>query len=120
MTNTIRITAHAHLGYRPWLARITGLDAKYGLSRDFEQSYVYRSRSGRTEDHEWDIADVGLYQLGGVKHGGELFIAWVKEGRLVRTTVDMARAQAIARLLDEGKDFETARKATKPTKPTNT
>ena len=117
--NTIRITAHAHLGYRPWMARITGLDAKYGLARDFEQSYVYRSRSGRTEDHAWEINSTGLYQLGGTKHDNALFVVWVKDGRLVKTTVDMARAQAIARLLDEGKDFEDARQATKPAKVAN-
>jgi len=119
-TNTIRITTHAHLGYRPWMARITGTSQKYGLARDFLESYVCkRSRSGRTEDHAWEIAEEGIYQLGGTKRDNELFIVWSKEGRLVRTTVDMARAQAIARLLDEGKDFETARKATKPTKAAN-
>lgn len=117
--NTIRITAYAHLGYRPWLARITGSDAKYGFSRDFLPSYVYsRSRSGLSVGHAWEIADVGLYQLGESKHNDVLFIAWIKKGRLVRTTVDMARAKAIARLLDEGKDFETARLATKPAKNT--
>lgn len=118
--NTIRITAHAHLGYRPWLARITGLDAKYGLARDFLESYVVNpSRSGRTGVHAWEI-DVGLYQRGGTKRDDGLFIVWRKDGQLFRTTVDMARAQAIARLLDEGQDFEAARKATKPTKEAST
>lgn len=118
--NTIRITAYAHLGYRPWLARITGSDPQYGLARDFlRPTECSRSRSGRTGEQTWEI-DVGLYQRGGTKRDDGLFIVWRKDGQLFRLTVDMARAQAIARLLDEGKDFETARQATKHTKEAST
>lgn len=132
--NTIRITAYAHLGYRPWLARITGSDSQYGLSRDFLRPTEYsRSRSGHPDEQAWEI-DVGLYQRGGTKRDDGLFIVWRKDGQLFRLTVDMARAKAIARLLDEGKDFEDAerwtrfaerrvtpaRKATKPTKEAST
>lgn len=112
---SIRIEVHAHLGFKPWLACITGTDAKYGLARSFVRSDEYsRSRSGRTGNQAWELDSIGLYQLGGTKRDDELFMLWVKEGKLVKTVVDTARAKAIARLLDEGKDFDAARQATKP------
>jgi hypothetical protein len=54
----------------------------------------------------------GLYELA---EGGErrYIIVWDKDGRVVHRSVDATRAEAIARLMSNGKTYEEARLATK-------
>ncbi len=114
MDAAIEIALHAHLGYRPWVARITGIDDRYGLARVFVRPVeASRSRSGRTGDFVWEIIDTGVYQIGVSKHQNGFFLVWTKDGRLIRTEIDGERARAIARLLTAGEEFDQARKATK-------
>jgi len=112
----MEITRHAHLGYRPWLAQITGTSKTYG----FEQAFVRAterdmSRSGRTGTYTWEIDEPGLYRVGGTKEDNALLMLWRnKEGQIKCTTIDQERAKAIAQLLDEGEEFEAARQTTRP------
>jgi len=41
-------------------------------------------------------------------------MVWARNGAEVKTRIDLDRAQAIAKLLDDGVDFEIARVSTKP------
>lgn len=111
----ITIALHAHLGFRPWVARVTGRDPKYGLAQSFVRANESSSsRSGRTGNKTWHIDEPGLYRIGGTKRDDTCLLVWLKNGDLTRTDIDMVRAKVMAKLMDEGADFEAARQATKP------
>lgn len=52
-------------GRHAWIARITGLDPKYGLARDFCRSHKRLSGSGRSGTISFDVDEPGLYEFRG-------------------------------------------------------
>ena len=107
-------TLHAHYGFRPWMAEITGTSSQYGFAQTFIRADERtHSRSGATGDNTYEIDTPGLYRIGGTKRDNEIFMLWIKNGELVRTTVDQSRASQIAKLMDAGEEFNAARLATK-------
>lgn len=111
----ITIALHAHLGFRPWVARVSGRHTKFGLAQAFVRAdESSSSRSGRTGDKVWHIDEPGLYRIGGTKRDDACLLVWVKDGELVRTDIDMPRAKTLAKLMDEGLDFDAARLASNP------
>lgn len=110
----VTISLHGHLGYRPWVACVTGRDPKYGLAQTFIRAdESSSSRSGRTGNKTWHIDDPGLYRIGGTKRDDTCLLLWIKDGNLVRTDIDMPRAKTMARMMDDGVQFEDARRATR-------
>lgn len=108
-----RIEVETNKGYRVWIARITGTYIRYGLRRSFIPADVYsRNRKYQTVNQVWELGS-GLYELIRTKKNNEFFILYHYDGGLAKKTIDMARVKAIARLLDAGEDFESARLATK-------
>lgn len=113
----VTVDAYQHYGTKPWLASISGTHKKYGLERSFiPRTSKDTSRSGATGTHSWDLDEPGLYQLGGTKRDDEHLIVYhhKEKNGLHRTAVDASRARAIAKMLDQGHNFEDARLATKP------
>jgi hypothetical protein len=110
--NSVTISVSKHYGKTCWLAWITGTDIKYGYERDFEQASCKRtSRSGQTGTHDYVLVDPGLYQ----DSEGRLILVWQEaSGGLKWCNIADERAKRIARLLDQGEEFEAARLATKP------
>lgn len=55
-------------GSKPWVARITGIDPKYGLAREFVNGIADYSRSNRPGTrgiyYSFDLAD-GIYEIKG-------------------------------------------------------
>lgn len=55
-------------GQKPWIARITGVDPKYGLAREFVRAQVDYSRSNKPGTrgvyYSFDLSD-GYYELKG-------------------------------------------------------
>lgn len=94
-------------GERPWVARITGIDVKMGLDREFcDAASVAKEHFGRarTMIHLTYELDPGLYEC---QARGERWCLVVTERRASR--VSPARARRIAELLDAGLAFEGAR-----------
>lgn len=78
-------------GGKGWVARVTGLDPKYGLAREFVRAVSrHASRSGATGTAEYMLAD-GLYEVNerGGRHG--LLVA---DGQ----ARDIAQAELLAQL----------------------
>ncbi len=113
MSNTITFSFHNHYGYKAWMAKITGTDSRYGLSRAFCQQDRTSSRSGKTGDVDIEIDAPGVYEVGGTKRNNGFRVVWVKDGKLAWGHIEKSRAVAIARLMDDGENFEDARLATK-------
>lgn len=111
----IVVEMHDHYGYRGWLAQIVGADAQYGLAREFlHPSERSQSRSGKTGDKTYVIDHEGIYQIGGTKRDNEIRMVRQQRAKgLVWCAIDIVRATAMAKLMDEGKTFEEARLATK-------
>lgn len=114
---TMTINVHCYYGEKPWVARITGTDAKYGLSREFYRGTRSRSKSGKTGTITITL-DPGLYNAGGGKSAirdlGQFFLICPGlTGSLARVEISAERAREIARILDDGEDFETAVEETK-------
>lgn len=100
---------------RAWVAEIVGTSDRYSLSRDFldaddiERDHFGRSRYIRTYHFE---LEPGLYET--FERGErEYRIVWLKNGRAVQRRISTVRATAIARLLDDNEEFESARLGTK-------
>lgn len=107
-------------GNKCWIARITGSSKQYGLRREFiEADKVEREHFNRPRtmiDCSYELDD-GLYEI---SEAGERWIILVwggsdqQEPKLFRPTPD--RIAAIVALLDEGMEFDAARRQTKPAK----
>lgn len=52
-------------GRSAWIARITGLDEKYGLARSFCRKHPHLSSSGRSGTIGFDVTEPGLYEFRG-------------------------------------------------------
>jgi len=117
MTKTISITQGigytGKMGNRAWIAEITGTDSQYGLSREFidaddiERDHFGRRRYIRTYHYE---LGPGLYEV--CEHGDRWFrIVWADGSKWAVIAAD--RAEAIAKMMDGGAEYEAARRATK-------
>lgn len=108
------------LANKCWIARITGTDKKYVLSREFldadniEREHFNRART--IIDFTWHL-DVGLYEAS--EQGDRwFFVVWVKQGEHVAFTADDERVKSMVKLMDDGMSAEEARIATKkPAQP---
>ena len=108
-----------NMSKKSYVAAIDGTSDRYGLDRrfleaddiDWGDSEMYRKHKGTwTEIHH---VDVGLYEV--CEYGDARYVmVWARNGAEVKTRIDLDRAQAIAKLLDDGVDFEIARVSTKP------
>ena len=99
-----------------YIARITGLSDEYGFAREFLKGKPDSNDQYRKSQCNWnDVYELepGLYEL---SEGGEkyLWIVSVKDGKAVKLTIAIERAQKIAQMMDDGVEFNEARKATKP------
>ena len=104
---------------KSWIAEIDGTDGTYGLSRSFREadeidwgdSKMYKRNKGVW--HEIHRVGPGLYEV--CQHGDRSYrIVWLAGDAAKWCVVDETRAKAIAALLDDGQEYETARQATKP------
>jgi hypothetical protein len=106
---TLRVSAHASSGHRPWLARITGTHEKFVFARLFlrgDESAL--TRLGRTGEVVWEVDEAGLYEIGGCKRGNG-FLAIVEEnGELVQRVVREPLVKRLAQRMDGGEGFEDA------------
>lgn len=109
-------------GHRCWIARITGTDTQYELSREFlEPAKVEREHfnSARTMiDFTWEL-ESGIYEA---SENGERWFIMVrpnKDGTMSAVQPTEERMRAILHFMDEGMEFEAARKATRPVKETS-
>jgi len=104
------------LGKRCWVARITGTDPEYGLSREFvEPSKVEREHFTRARtiiNFTYDLS-VGLYELCAESERWYLIVWRAKDGSLKAFRPDDKRVAAIAALMRDGTEFDAARRATK-------
>lgn len=107
-------------GSRSYIARITGTCRTYGFAREFEETeptnHSEMSTALRKGRGQWtETADVGCGAYEIQDQGDRYYyLVWCREDRLVRMRTDAERVHAIARLLDNGMEFEEARLATKP------
>lgn len=117
---TLTLDVRRYYGEKPWIARITGTHGRFGLAREFMHGATSSSRSGKTGSTTLILAH-GLYQTGGgrsvVRDIGEYFL--VCEGTddqgkpaTVREEIDAERALTMAVKMDQGADFDTARRET--------
>ncbi len=99
---------------RCWVARILGTDRQYGLRREFiEPTKVEREHFNRprTKIHFTYDLGPGLYELS--QYGDRFFrLCW--SGGAKWKKVEEDRVKAIVALMDDGAEFEDARKATIP------
>jgi len=129
----MEITLTQGIGYagktagKAYIARITGIDEKYGLAREFldaakvERDHYNRPRYLRT--YTYEITREGVYEIqeSSERRYKLVFLGWSKgedhaivSKHLVRMDIDSDRAKAIARMMTSGQEFGAARKATKP------
>ncbi len=84
------------LRYRPWVARITGTDRRYGLSREFLNAALVRAEHPGRErtiiEYTYDLGD-GLYEYS--EYGARTFIR-VAGGKMSEVGADEALAEAKA------------------------
>ena len=97
-----------------WLAKVSGTHPKYGYTRDFIHETSKHKSDGQTA-HVFHVKEPGLYQQnesGKAQDGTKRWmVVWHDNatGTLKRKEVPTERAQAIAKMLDAGHDFEYAR-----------
>ena len=124
LTKTLRLRYgkgySGKMGNKCWIARITGSSKEYGFRRQFleadnvEREHFNRSRTMINLSYQLDD---GLYEI---SEAGERWIILVwggsdqQEPKIFRPTHD--RIAAIVALLDEGMEFDAARRQTKPAK----
>lgn len=106
------------LGNKCWIARITGSDSHYGLSRDFlepvsvEREHFNRARTIVEFSYELEVD--GLYELSA--EGDRWFAMCFADkdtGELKTSQVSDARVKAWIAALDDGKTNREARLASK-------
>jgi len=107
---TVRQSDH---GRRPWMGRITGTDDHYGLSREFLDGSVERSKSGRTADVTFSVEEPGIYQIGQAGSDTGFVVCWIKDGEIEYADTTEERAYRYAELRDSGKLDKEARKESK-------
>lgn len=112
---------------KTWMARLKSRDPKYSYTREFISGKRDSSKSGRTGTFTY-MLEPGLYEE--CERGERSYrLVWVRDvagtrqdgteipiGAVSFTTIDGERVEAILSLMEKGKDFETARKETKPVK----
>ena len=109
------IAHHYHNCKKPWVARLVGTHPTMGFERIFIRSSNEKSKN----DIEFEpITTPGIYECRYPRrnkddHGGFRLVWDHKEKGLIWQNIEKSRAIAIARLLDDGVDFEEARKQTK-------
>lgn len=106
-------------GHKCWIARITGTDTRFGLSREFlDPTKVEREHFNRARtmiDFTWEL-ESGIYEA---SENGERWFIMVrknKDGLMGAVQPTEERMRAILALMDAGQDFDAARKATMPQK----
>jgi len=104
---------------KSYVAAIVGTNPTYRFEREFldpdkiewPDNFAWGRKPKATRTDVYRVGE-GLYEL--VEYDERSYlIVWVKNGELVRTNIDVERAVEIARLLDDGQDFESARRATR-------
>ena len=105
------------MGNKCWIARITGTDKHYGLSREFlEPASVEREHFNRPRtmiDFSYELEVNGLYEFSAE---GERWFAMcfhAASGEIKTAKVSDARVKAWAAALDSGKTGNEARIATR-------
>lgn len=99
----------AHMGYggdKPWIARIKGTSAKFGLEREFLASRLGKSKSGRTGNVKVIVTMPGLYECCNTDQKGKSSLFYVilpHDGGLVKVDASLESAHEIAAALDGGK-----------------
>lgn len=112
-TTPLEIILHqAMSGRRPWIARITGTDADYGMSRSFVDGRIVRS-TRRTSELLFSIAVPGIYQIGQAGSDTGFIVAWRKDGEIEYADTTEDRVRRYAELRDAGKSDKEARKESK-------
>jgi hypothetical protein len=107
-------------GNKCWIARINGTDRWYGLSRDFlEPAKIEREHFNRPRtmiDMTWEL-EPGLYEAS--QDGDRWFLLVVpkNDGSITAFQPTEERMKKILALMDDGIDFNSARKATLAPKP---
>ncbi|MCU0918738.1 MAG: hypothetical protein MUF16_00120 [Burkholderiaceae bacterium] len=119
MTRTLRYGKGytGKMGNKCWIARITGTDKVFALSREFlEPTSVEREHFNRARtmiDFSYELEVNGLYELSAE---GERWFAMcftTAEGEIKTAKVSDARVRAWAEALDAGKTDNEARLASK-------
>jgi hypothetical protein len=116
MTLTYGKGYSGNAGHKCWIAKILGSDNQFGLQREFlDADKVERQHFNRARtmiDFTF-LLEEGLYESS-ERGEREFFIVFLKKDEACWTRINDDRVKAIASLLDEGKTFTEARKATKP------
>lgn len=112
--SALHVVLHQHAGTAPYLARIVGTCAQYGLARVFSTARRVSSRSGKTAELHFALKEEGLYEIGKSRRDdGYYYVARKKSGGLGWFACSGARALAMARLLDTGAPWFQVRQETK-------
>jgi len=115
-TTTITLTYgkgySGKMGNKAWVAEITGSDNKYGLARTFaEADSVEREHFNRARtmiNLTWELGP-GLYEIS--EHGERSYkLVWMDGEECKRCSVDESRVKDIVRLMDEGWEYDQARR----------
>ncbi len=112
-TGTTLTCGQGYGGRKPWIARISGTDSKYGFDREFLSVRMSYSRSGKTGRGEAYITEPGLYQCRDTGQRGNEDRFYVilpdADGQLIEHTIDEDDALKLAALLDEHSIEQAAR-----------
>lgn len=119
MTRTLRYGKgySGKLGNKCWIARITGTDSHYGLSREFldptsvEREYFNRPRTIIEFSYELEVD--GLYELSAEGDRWFAMCYATADGEIKTAKVSDARVKVWTAALDEGKTNREARLASK-------
>jgi hypothetical protein len=119
MTRTLKYGRgyRGRLGTKCWIARITGTDPHYGLSRTFlapvsvEREHFNRSRT--IIECSYELQPDGLYELSA--EGERWFVGCYlsRDGEVSTGKISDARVKAWAKALDAGETDREARLASK-------
>ena len=116
ITQRYGIGYRGKLGERPWLARLTGTESRFGRRREFldadrvTRDHWNRARYIRTLAYN---LGPGLYEEQS-EGNRRMCMVWVRQGETTWTSrISDERVDAMLALMDAGEEFDAARRATR-------
>ncbi|MGN2393268.1 hypothetical protein, partial [Pelomicrobium sp. G1] len=93
-------------GSKPYIARITGRDPKFGFCREFLAAERSASKSGRTASVTAKVTEAGLYEIADTSERGkdkEYRVVLEVQGQTIECPVSSETTMEIAAALEEGR-----------------